>query len=239
MLFPPLLLGTILFGLFHGVNPSHGWPIATLYSIRSKRPFVTGFISSSILASAHFVSSIIVVLAYILVSTLIEIPQIYLQYGAAIGLGILAVIFWREKSEDYVETQHEHLQNDDFGLYYDASHEHEHWHRDIGYHSHEHIHQMRKSPSLKSMTGLAFILGFAHEEEFVILAILAGSGGNPLTIMITYASAVAIALIGITLLSLKVYQLFQYKIIYYSKYLSKITAILLAFMAVGFAVGLI
>jgi hypothetical protein len=41
-----------------------------------------------------------------LVSTLIEIPQIYLQYGAAIGLGILAIIFWKEKSEDYVQTQH-------------------------------------------------------------------------------------------------------------------------------------
>jgi nickel/cobalt transporter (NicO) family protein len=207
--------------------------------MRSKRPFVTGLISSSILASAHFVSSIIVVLAYILVSELIEIPQIYLQYGAAIGLGILAVIFWREKSEDYVITQHGHLHNDDIGLNYDASHEHEHWHKDIGYHSHEHIHQIRKSPSLKSMTGLAFILGFAHEEEFIILAILAGSGGNPLTIMIAYASAVAVALIGVTLLSLKVYQFFEHKIIYYSKYLPKITAILLAFMAVGFAVGLI
>jgi nickel/cobalt exporter len=93
-----------LFGLFHGVNPSHGWPIATLYSMRSKRPFVTGFISSSILASAHFVSSIIVVLTYVFVSELVEIPQIYLQYGAAIGLGVLAIIFWREKSEDYVKT---------------------------------------------------------------------------------------------------------------------------------------
>jgi nickel/cobalt exporter len=239
VLFTPLLLGTVLFGLFHGVNPSHGWPIATLYSMRSKTPFVTGFISSSILASAHFVSSIIVVLAYILVSELIEIPQNYLQYGAAIGLGILAIIFWKEKSEDYVKTQHGHLHNNDFGLSYDASHEHEHWHKDIGYHSHEHIHQIRKSPSLKSMTGLAFILGFAHEEEFVILAIAAGSGGNPLTIMIAYASSVAIALIGITLLSLKVYKHFQHRIIYYSKYLPKVTAILLAFMAVGFAVGLL
>ncbi|MGB7557598.1 MAG: nickel/cobalt transporter [Nitrososphaeraceae archaeon] len=209
------------------MNPSHGWPIATLYSMRSKTPFVTGFISSSILASAHFVSSIIVVLAYILVSELIEIPQNYLQYGAAIGLGILAIIFWKEKSEDYVKTQHGHLHNNDFGLNYDASHEH------------EHIHQIRKSPSLKSMTGLAFILGFAHEEEFVILAIAAGSGGNPLTIMIAYASSVAIALIGITLLSLKVYKHFQHRIIYYSKYLPKVTAILLAFMAVGFAVGLL
>jgi nickel/cobalt transporter (NicO) family protein len=239
VLFTPLLLGTILFGLFHGVNPSHGWPIATLYSMRSKTPFVTGFVSSSILASAHFVSSIIVVLAYILVSTLIEIPQVYLQYGAAIGLGILAIIFWREKSEDYVKTQHGHLHTDDIGLKYNASHEHEHWHKDFGYHSHEHVHQIRKSPSLKSMIGLAFVLGFAHEEEFVILTIVAGSGGDPLTIMIAYASAVAIALIGITLLSIKVYQFFQHKIIYYSKYLPKITAVLLGFMAVGFAIGLI
>jgi hypothetical protein len=67
---------------------------------------------------------------------------------------------------------------------------------------------------------------------------VAGSGINALTIMIAYASAVAIALIGITLLSLKVYQFFQYKIIYYSKYLPRITALLIAFMAVGFAVGL-
>jgi nickel/cobalt transporter (NicO) family protein len=238
VLFTPILLATILFGLFHGVNPSHGWPIATLYSMRSKRPFVTVLISSSILASAHFVSSIVVVLAYILVSELVELPQVYLQYGAAIGLGILAVIFWREKSEDYVITQHGHLHNDDVGLKYEASHEHEHWHKNIGYHSHEHIHQIRKSPSLKSMTSLAFILGFAHEEEFVILAIVAGSGGDPLTIMIAYASAVAIALIGITLLSVRVYQIFQHKIIYYSKYLPRITGVLLAFMAVGFAAGL-
>ena len=111
-----VLASTITFGLFHGVNPSHGWPIATLYSMRSKRPFVSGFISSSILAGAHFVSSIIVVLVYILVSTLIEIPQIYLHYGAAIGLGILAIIFWKEKSEDYVKTQHGHLHNHDFGI---------------------------------------------------------------------------------------------------------------------------
>jgi nickel/cobalt transporter (NicO) family protein len=234
-----VLASTITFGLFHGVNPSHGWPIATLYSMRSKRPFVSGFISSSILAGAHFVSSIIVVLVYILVSTLIEIPQIYLHYGAAIGLGILAIIFWREKSEDYVKTQHGHLHNHDFGIKYDASHEHTHWHKSIGYHSHEHIHQIRKSPSLKSMTGLAFILGFAHEEEFVILAIAAGSGGNPLAIMIAYASSVAVALIGITLLSLKVFKHFQHKIIYYSKYLPKITSILIAFMAIGFAIGLI
>ena len=89
------------------------------------------------------------------------------------------------------------------------------------------------------MTGLAFILGFAHEEEFVILAIAAGSGGNPLAIMIAYASSVAVALIGITLLSLKVFKHFQHKIMYFSKYLPKITSMLIAFMALGFAIGLL
>ena len=234
-----MLISVITFGLIHGVNPSHGWPIATLYSMRSKKPIVSGFISSSILAGAHFVSSIIVVLAYILVSTLIEIPQIYLRYGAPIGLGILAIIFWKEKSEDYVQTQHGHLHNDNFEPNNASSHEHTHWHRGVGYHSHEHVHQIRESPSLKSITGLAFILGFAHEEEFVILAVVTGGGGNPLTIMIAYASSVAVALIGITILSIKVYKLFQHEIIHYSKYIPKITAILIAFMAFGFAVGLL
>jgi ABC-type nickel/cobalt efflux system permease component RcnA len=229
----------VLFGLSHGLNPSHGWPIATLYSMRSKRPFVSGFISSSIIAGAHFVSSIAVVLAYVLLSNLIEIPEIYLRYGAAIGLAILAIIFWKERSEDYVQTQHGHLHNEDSSPEHGYEHEHSHWHKNVGYHSHEHIHQIRESPNLKSITSLAFILGFAHEEEFVILAVAAGGGGNPLTIMIAYAGSVALALIGITILSVKVYRQFQQKIIHYSKYLPKITAILIAFMSIGFAIGIL
>jgi cytochrome c biogenesis protein CcdA len=91
---------------------------------------------------------------------------------------------------------------------------------------------------LKSITSFAFILGFAHEEEFVILAVAAGGGVDPVMLMIAYAVSVAVALIGITLVSLKVYIHFQHKIIYYSKYLPKVTAILIALMAVGFATGL-
>ena len=234
-----VLTSMVLFGLSHGLNPSHGWPIATLYSMRSKRPFVSGFISSSIIAGAHFVSSIAVVLAYVLLSNLIEIPEIYLRYGAAIGLAILAIIFWKERSEDYVQTQHGHLHNEDSSPEHGYEHEHSHWHKNVGYHSHEHIHQIRESPNLKSITSLAFILGFAHEEEFVILAVAAGGGGNPLTIMIAYAGSVALALIGITILSVKVYRQFQQKIIHYSKYLPKITAILIAFMSIGFAIGIL
>jgi hypothetical protein len=233
-----VLGGIIAFGLLHGVNPSHGWPIAILYSMRRKKLFLSGIISSSIIAGAHFVSSIVVVLVYMLLTTLIEIPQLYLRYGAAIGLGVLAYIFWKEKGEDFIQTQHEHLHNDG-GDVYQTNHEHTHWHKSIGYHSHIHIHQKRQSSSLKSIISFAFMLGFAHEEEFVILAIAAGGGSDPVILMVAYAGSVAVALIGITLLSLKVYKHFQYKIIYYSKYIPKVTAILIAFMAAGFATGLI
>jgi nickel/cobalt exporter len=230
------LAGIILFGLLHGVNPSHGWPIAILYSMCSKRPFLSGIISSSIIAGSHFVSSIVVVVVYMLLAALMEIPQVYLRYGAAIGLGILAYIFWNQKQEDFAQTQHGHLHNErEDGD--QVTHEHMHWHKGIGNHSHLHIHQKKQSQSLKSITSFAFILGFAHEEEFVILAVIAASGGNPIVLIVAYAASVAAALIGITILSLKVYKHFQRKIIDYSKYLPKITAILIAFMAIGFATG--
>ena len=76
----------------------------------------------------------------------------------------------------------------------------------------------------------------AHEEEFVILALAVG-GVDPLALMIAYASSVAVALIGITMLGVKAYTHVQHRVIQYNKYLPKLTAIVLAVMAIGFAVG--
>ncbi|WP_316504887.1 hypothetical protein [Nitrosopumilus sp.] len=228
-----VLFGVVVFGLIHGVSPSHGWTVAMLFSMQSQRPMLRSLISSGIIASAHFVSSIVVVVAYLLVVTLIEIPDVYLQYGAAIGLGILAYLFWREKGEDLIRTQHGHLH--DHAKH--TEHEHEHWHKETGYHSHVHIHQVRVLPSLKSIAAFAFVLGFVHEEEFVILALAAG-GVEPLMLMIAYAGSVTAALIGITMLAVKAYTRFQYKFIHHNKYLPKITALILAVMAIGFATGI-
>ena len=50
--------------------------------MRTKRPLLSGIVSSSIIASAHFVSSIVVVMAYfIAVNALdLQIPEIYMEY---------------------------------------------------------------------------------------------------------------------------------------------------------------
>lgn len=225
--------GVIAFGLLHGINPSHGWTVAVLYSIRNKRPLLSSLTSSSILAGAHFLSSIVVVVAFMLVTTFVEIPQTYLNYAVAAALGILAYLFWKEKGEDLIKTQHGHLHHDFTEI---VEHGHEHWHSDTGYHTHMHLHQKRALPTLAAIAGFALVLGFAHEEEFVILTLAVG-GINPLMLMISYATAVAAGLIGITVLAVKVYSYIQHKVIQYTKYLPKISALILAAMAVGFAFG--
>jgi ABC-type nickel/cobalt efflux system permease component RcnA len=232
----PILSGIIIFGLLHGINPSHGWTIAVLYALQSKRQLLNSILSSSILASAHFLSSIVVVLAFILFSTFIYIPQNYLNYAAAIALAILAFMFWREKPEDLVTNQHGHLH---YQFSEEVNHDHIHWHKDEGYHGHLHTHQIRLVPSIAALAISALILGFAHEEEFVILSLAAG-GINPLLLMIVYALSVSVALIGVTILSVKVITTtIQDKIIHYTKYLPKISAIILAIMAITFGLGLV
>lgn len=228
------LLGIVAFGLIHGINPSHGWPVAMLYSMRSRKPLLNAVASSGIIAGAHFISSIVVVIGYILLSTfIVQMPQIYLNYAAAAALGILAFIFWREKNEDLVHAQHGHLHNEQADR---IEHEHTHWHAGQGYHTHIHLHQRRESQTLTAIAGFALALGFAHEEEFVILSLVVG-GTNPLMLMMAYATAVSAALIGMTIFAVKIYTYVQERIIQYVKYLPKASAITLAAMAVGFATG--
>ncbi len=228
-----VLFGAIAFGLLHGINPSHGWTLAILYSLKSRKPMLSGIQSSSILAGGHFLSAIVLVVGYVIATTFVNIPHFYFQYGAAVALAILAYIFWKEKEDDFTETQHGHLHDSTELL----GHEHAHWHRGIGYHSHVHIHQTRKILGLRALAVFAIVLGFAHEEQFVILALAAG-GHNPLLLMTAYAIAVSVAMIGVTMLGIKIFTHLQHRILHYTKYLPKISAIILAGMAVGFAVGL-
>ena len=73
----------------------------------------------------------------------------------------------------------------------------------------------------------------------MILSLAAG-GVNPVLLMIVYALSVSVALIGVTSLSVKVITTtIQDKIIHFTKYLSKISAIILAIMAIAFGLVLV
>ena len=106
-------------------------------------------------------------------------------------------------------------------------------------HLHTHYHQERPTHSLRSIVSFAFALGFVHEEEFVILALAGSQTIDPIVLILVYIVSVAAALVGVTVISLKFYQHFQYRMIQYSKYLLKISALFLIFMSIGIFIVII
>ena len=85
--------------------------------------------------------------------------------------------------------------------------------------------------SLWGLTSFAFVLGFAHEEEFALLALIAG-GVNGWVLMISYGVAVLLGLIAVTIASVKIYKILQPKLARYERYVPKISAAILVVLAI-------
>ena len=90
--------------------------------------------------------------------------------------------------------------------------------------------------NLRGLAAFALILGFAHEEEFMLLALAIG-GVNPLLLIAVYASAVTISLVGVTLVSVKAYSLVEDRMKRYERYTPSITCIILLALAALFLLG--
>ncbi len=195
------IIGVIVIGLLHGLEPGHGWPLALLYSAKTTRPTFYAFVSSAILSAAHFISSIAVVIIYVVVSAFYDFSSPILTYVAAVVLVILAIRMLTEKVVPELEGQHGHFHDNVSEL----EHEHIHEHPSVGFHTHMHLHPKRQNLNLWKLASCAFVLGFAHEEEFALLALAVG-GVNPVLMMVSYGLAVATGLIGVTLLGVKMYE---------------------------------
>ncbi len=91
---------------------------------------------------------------------------------------------------------------------------------------------------LWGLAGFAFLLGFVHEEEFEIIALCAGSD-YCLELMLAYALAVIVGLVGLTLLLVAGYTHYEDRAERYAEYLPVFSAAVLILMGVGFALGLL
>ena len=171
-------------------------------------------------------------LAYVPLSSFAVVSAPVMKLAAAALLVILAYRFITEEVKDELEAQHGHLHE------FTGETEHEHWHDHPGQAQHTHWHKHAKSIALSlwSIATFAFVLGFAHEEEFALLA-LAASSVNPWTLMISYAASVTLPLVGATLLSVKAYERVQPRIKRYEKYIPKVNGIVLLLMAVALVLG--
>jgi ABC-type nickel/cobalt efflux system permease component RcnA len=90
---------------------------------------------------------------------------------------------------------------------------------------------------LLGLAWFAFLLGFAHEEEFEIIALCAGSS-YCLELMTAYAIAVIAGIVSLTMLLIAGYTRAEARLQRYTPYLPVASAVVLIGMGVGFVVGL-
>ncbi len=110
-------------------------------------------------------------------------------------------------------------------------------HTQILEHIHKHRHTKKLFLSLTGIASFAFILGFAHGEEFALLVPAIG-GIDPLIFMLTYAAAVMAALIGVTLIATRVYSEMKEKLKKYGGLIPRISGMVLLVTAMSFFLGL-
>lgn len=207
-----LFLGAGGLGLLHGIEPGHGWPVAAAWALARPGKWRNGIVAASVIGIGHLVSSIAVVLLFFAAKEYFDLGASHWIDWLAGGL-LLALAAWQLRS----------------ALRGGGHHHHGHSHHDHG--------EPRADAGLWALTVFAFTLGFAHEEEFQIIALCAGSD-HCLALMLTYALAVIGGLIALTLLLIAGMERFSHRLEHAQRQLTFLSAAILALMGVGFLVGI-
>ena len=91
---------------------------------------------------------------------------------------------------------------------------------------------------LWGIAGFAFVLGFAHEEEFEIIGLCLGSR-YCLELMLVYALAVLVALIALTLLLVAGFERYGERVEGLAEHLPTVSAVVLVALGLGFIFGVV
>ncbi|MBX0288034.1 hypothetical protein [Haloarcula salinisoli] len=258
-----LLVGAIVLGAIHGIEPGHGWPVAASYALDQTNKWIYGFAASFILGIGHLISSIAMVAVFFYAKDYFNLTQVNepltilagVQIGGPVSLvaGILLIALGiREYRHGHSHGQsgpeHEHRHDNDH--HHDHGDPHTHEHNDeglltrlkavipfVGGHSHEHDDlDSATDRGLFGIAWFAFVLGFAHEEEFEIIALCAGSN-HCLELMSVYAITVIVGIVGLTMLLIAGYQNYEEKVDRFTPYLPAFSAVVLSVMGIGFILG--
>lgn len=214
-----IAVSTMVLGIIHGAEPGHGWPIAAVYALDRSNRWLSGLVAGLLIGVGHLISSIAVVGLFFLLKTYSSLSQFgWLQYVAGVLLILLGI--------------HE----------YRAGHTHDHAHSHSDDPDHDHQHDTRglsdDSRGLWGITSAAFVLGFAHEEEFQIIALCTGSS-YCLELMLVYSVAVIFALLTLTLLLIGGFERYEERVERYAEHLPTLSATVLILMGCGFIVGVL
>ena len=267
-----LLVGAVVLGAVHGVEPGHGWPVAASYALDRSNEWAYGFAASLIIGVGHLVSSIAMVGAFFYAKGYFDLARMNepitvfggVRIGGPISLvaGILLIgLGIREYRHGHHHGSHEgehgHGQGSAQGHSHADPHDHtdphDHGHADPhdhgigarlrrlipfgggGSHSHDGIEE-GTDRGLLGIAWFAFVLGFAHEEEFEIIALCTGSA-YCLELMTAYAVTVVIGIVGVTMLLIAGYRNYEDRVERITPYLPVVSAVVLVGIGLGFILG--
>jgi ABC-type nickel/cobalt efflux system permease component RcnA len=211
-------------GVLHGVEPGHGWPVAALYALARRRRWLYGGVAGSIIATAHLISSFAVVALFALLDRLFGITE--MQYATRIaGLVLLAMAVY----------QWRHARVAAHGGHKGHSHAHAGVEDEP---QHAHTGEQAARRGLWGIVAFAFALGFAHEEEFAVVALCAGRA-SCWGVMGVYAVAVAASILALTLASVATFNRFETRLARWERYLPNVSALVLALMGFAYLLGVL
>ncbi|HYO48068.1 MAG TPA: hypothetical protein VEY33_15440 [Gemmatimonadota bacterium] len=198
-------------GALHGVEPGHGWPVAATYALGRRRRWASGTLAGLIIGGAHLVSSFAVVALFEVVDRWIDLTETgWVGTVAGLALILMGIVQWRRGGHAHGPDGHSHA-----------------------------LEPAEEKVGEKGLWGIAvfaFALGFAHEEEFAIVALCAGRA-SCWGVMAVYAIAVAGVILALTLVSVAAFDRFRERLEPWSERLPRISAVILIAMGVAYAVG--
>ena len=256
---PGLLLGAVALGVVHGVEPGHGWPVAASYALDQSSKWLYGLAASLTIGVGHLVSSLAMVAVFFYAKTYFRLTQVNdpltVAGGVEIGgpVSVVAGVLLIALGIREYRHGHSHTHGDDHSEAKSdsdkAAHAHSHDHDDTGlvrravaalpFRSGGHSHGRGDPSADRGLLGIAwfaFVLGFAHEEEFEIIALCAGST-HCLELMSAYALTVVAGIVTLTLLLIGGYQRYEQRVERYTPYLPVFSAVVLTGMGLGFILG--
>jgi len=247
-----LLLGAVALGVVHGIEPGHGWPVAASYALDQSHKWLYGLAASLTIGFGHLVSSIAMVAVFFYAKTYFELTQVNdpvtvannIEIGGPVSIGAGALLI----ALGIREYRHGHGHGHDHSDEGDHDHsDHSHTHGDVSLlgrvraalssgGGHSHTNEGAADRGMLGIAWFAFVLGFAHEEEFEIIALCAGST-QCLELMSAYALTVIAGIVTLTLALIGGYDRYEERVERYTPYLPLFSSTVLIVMGLGFIVG--
>ncbi|MFB6177135.1 MAG: hypothetical protein ABEI99_08355, partial [Halobaculum sp.] len=242
----------------------HGWPVAAAYAADRANRWLAGAVAGLVIGTGHLVSSLAVVGLFFLLKRQFAVGAVTeplrvagWTVGSPLGLvaGVLLIALGVREyrgGHGHAHGGHDHShggETDDDHSHDHNGHSHDHGDDDHSHnhddgHSHDHPHDDHSHGDLSATDGLwgitvsAFVLGFAHEEEFEIIAICAGTD-SCLPAMTAYALTVIGVITLATLALVAGFERFEDRVTRAADYFPTLSAAVLVLLGIGFLFGIL